>query len=547
MRQPVLASLLLAALMFLSALPATAQPGPASEHTAVAAEVALHQRTAAPATQQQHPFAFILLELSLLIGMVIVARWLSDRFRQPVVLAELIVGVALGNIGYWLGLPFFSFIMDYGIASPLFEQVWRSGASVVEAASHVFGPKELVPGGKGYEVVHLMTGAEGLTNVNIGVSMWLFSSLGIVLLLFNVGLETGLSQLRQVGLRASIVAVVGVLATFLLALGAGVWLLDDYTPAARVFLAASLCATSIGISTRVFKDLGKQDTPEAQIVLGASVLNDLLGLVLLTVCIGLVLKGHIAYGSTAWIVFLSSTFVGVVVLLGDRFGHRMSRMLTALKANETRFLLPLAFAFLMGWLASRIGLSSTVGAFAAGLVLSGQSSRAPIKDVLTPMIAIFTPIFFLLIGMQVNLSTFLHWQTPALTAVLLIVAIAGKLLAGLSVGPGADGLRVGLGMLPRGEVALIFASIGKGLGVLNSDVYAALILVIIAMAFASTMSLRWSFGRGAPTAARRRASGEQSIPRGDRPERNSDRGGPTPSPPNAAARPPYHAGRSSQT
>jgi Kef-type K+ transport system membrane component KefB len=366
---------------------------------AAADSVTASAGTASTALTPNHPparsaeeydaFAFILLELTILIAMVIAARWLADRFRQPAVLGELVIGVALGNIGYWLGLLFFSFVMDYGIASPLFEQVWRSGSSIVEAASRVFGPSELVPGGKGYEVVHLMTGAGGLTNVNIGVSLWLFSSLGIVLLLFNVGLETSLNQLRQVGLKASRVAVIGVFATFLLGLAGTYWLLADYPPTARVFLAATLCATSIGISTRVFKDLNKQDTSEGRIVLGACVLNDLLGLVLLAVCIGLVLKGHIAYGETAWIMVLSSAFLGLIVILGDRLGNRLSDLLNALKTNETRFLLPLAFAFSMGWLASQIGLSGTVGGFAAGLVLSDESLRARMKELLMPLVSIF--------------------------------------------------------------------------------------------------------------------------------------------------------------
>ncbi|MGA7978956.1 MAG: cation:proton antiporter [Chromatiaceae bacterium] len=489
---------LVACLLFLAvtfAPPALAgEQGGELDHGTVSTTLAASKPAPHPAGEH-HAFAFILLELTILIGMVIAARWLADRFKQPAVLGELVIGVVLGNVGYWLGLPFFSFVMDYGIASPLFEQVWRSGASVVDAASHVFGPNELVPGGKGYEVVHLMTGAGGLTNVNIGVSLWLFSSLGIVLLLFNVGLETGLTQLRQVGSKASLVAVVGVFATFLLGLAGTFWLLPDYTPTAHVFLAATLCATSIGISTRVFKDLDKQDTPEGRIVLGACVLNDLLGLVLLAVCIELVLKGHIDYGETAWIIFLSSAFLGAIVLLGDRLGNRISGLLNALKTNETRFLLPLAFAFSMGWFASQIGLSGTVGGFAAGLVLSDESLRARMKELLMPLVSIFTPIFFLLIGMQVNLSTFLNWETPALTVVLFLVAVGGKLLAGLSAGRSVDRLSVGMGMLPRGEVALIFASIGKGLGVIDSDAYAALIVVIIAMAFAATVSLKWSFAR----------------------------------------------------
>ena len=154
----------------------------------------------------------------------------------------------------------------------------------------------------------------------------------------------------------------------------------------------------------------------------------------------------------------------------------------------------------MGWFATQIGLSNTVGAFAAGLVISDESLRAKMKELVLPMVSVFTPIFFLLIGMQVNLVSFLNWNTPALTAVLLLVAVGGKLLAGLSAGRGVDRLSVGLGMLPRGEVALIFAGMGKSLGVIDNDAYAALILVIILMAFATTLTLKWSFAREAASA-----------------------------------------------
>jgi len=495
-----LACVMLLGLVVTTPALATGTDEGASAPTAVSTTSATSDHTPR-STENHHPFAFILLELTLLIGMVITARWLADRFQQPAVLGELVIGVVFGNIGYWLGLPFFSFVMDYGIASPLFEQVWRSGASVVEAASHVFGPQELAPGGKGFEVVHLMTGHGGLTNVNIGVSMWLFSSLGIVLLLFNVGLDTRLSQLRQVGSRAAWVAVIGVVATFFLGLVASTWLLADYPLTARIFLAAALCATSIGISTRVFNDLGKEDTPEGRIVLGACVLNDVLGLVLLAVCIELVLEGRIEYGQTAWILFLSSAFLGAILILGDYFDNRISRLLGTLKTNESRYLLPLAFAFSMGWFATQIGLSNTVGAFAAGLVLSDESLRAKMKELVLPMVSVFTPIFFLLIGMQVNLVSFLNWNTPALTAVLLLVAVGGKLPSGLSAGRDVDRLSVGLGMLPRGEVALIFASMGKSLGVLDGDAYAALVVVIIVMAFATTVTLKRSLAREAASAS----------------------------------------------
>ena len=448
------------------------------------------------------PFAAIMLELTLLIGMVIAARWLAARMHQPPVLGELLIGALLGNLGYWLGLPFFSFVMDYGSAAPLFEQVWRSGASVLDAATRVFGPQELLPGGHGYEVVQLLTGTRALANVNSGVSLWLFSSLGIVLLLFNVGLKTGVRQLREVGAGAARVAVAGALGSLVLGLLVAWLLLGDTSLAGRIFIAAALCATSIGISTRVLEDIGRHATPEGQMILGACVLNDLIGLVLLAVCIELVVKGRIEYLSVAWLLVASGLFLAAIVLFSDRFGQRLAQQLNRIRTPEIRFLLPLAFAFFLGWVCSELGLSGTVGGFAAGLILSDEALREKTKEMLMPLIALFTPIFFLLIGMQVNLAAFLHWQTLVLTLALLFAAVAGKLPAALVAGPTVDHLTVGLGMLPRGEVALIFVGVGKSLGVIPSDVFAALIVVIITLAFGTGIALKWAFGPRPPALQR---------------------------------------------
>jgi Kef-type K+ transport system membrane component KefB len=213
-----------------------------------------------------HPFADIMLELALLMTMVLVARWLTNRFRQPGVLGELLVGVLVGNLGYWLGLPFFTFVMSYGAASPVFDRVWQSGLSITQAAAQVFSPAELAPGGRGHEVLRLLSGDHALGNVNAGMSLWLFSSLGIILLLFHVGLKTGIHQLRRVGSDAARVAVVGALGSVAVALLV-IWLLPlDLSAAGRFFIAATLGATSIGVATRMLEDIEKSDTPEGQLI-----------------------------------------------------------------------------------------------------------------------------------------------------------------------------------------------------------------------------------------------------------------------------------------
>lgn len=440
-----------------------------------------------------HPFSSIMLELALLLTMVLVARWLTDRYRQPAVLGELLIGVLVGNLGYWVGLPFFTFVMSYGAASPVFEQVWQGGVSVAQAAAQVFGAGELAPGGRGHEVLRLLSGDNALANVNTGLSLWLFSSLGIILLLFHVGLKTGVRQLRGVGADAARVAVAGALGTLLIAFLV-IWLLPvGLSGSGRFFIAATLSATSIGVATRMLDDIGKADTAEGQMILGACVLNDLLGLVLLALAIELVVKGHFDLPAVAWLLASSGAFLGAIVLFGDQLGRPFARQLNRIDPAENRFLAPLAFAFLLGWLCSSLGLSGTVGGFAAGLILSDEALRDKTKEMLVPLIAVFTPIFFLLIGMQVNLAVFLQWHTLLLTLALLLAAVLGKLPAALLAGPEVDRATVALGMLPRGEVALIFVGVGRSLGVIDDNVFAALVAVIILLAFGSGLALKWAF------------------------------------------------------
>jgi Kef-type K+ transport system membrane component KefB len=441
-----------------------------------------------------HPFASVMLELALLMTMVLVARWLASRFRQPGVLGELLVGVVVGNLGYWLGLPFFTFVMSYGTASPVFDHVWQSGLSVAQAAAQVFGPAELAPDGRGHEVLRLLSGDQALDNVNAGMSLWLFSSLGIILLLFHVGLKSGVHQLRRVGPAAARVAVAGALGSVAVTLLA-IWLLPvDLYAAGRFFIAATLSATSIGVATRMLEDIEKTDTPEGQLIIGACVLNDLVGLVLLALAIELVVKGHLDLPAVAWLLTSSALFLGAIVVFGDRLGRPLAQQLNRIGPAEIRFLAPLAFAFLLSWMCSSLGLSGTVGGFAAGLILSDESLRDTTKQMLVPLIAVFTPIFFLLVGMQVNLKVFLQWHTLLFTFALLLAAVLGKLAAALVGGRGIDRAAVALGMLPRGEVALIFVGVGRSLGVIDDRLFAALVAVVILLALGSAVALKWAFG-----------------------------------------------------
>jgi Kef-type K+ transport system membrane component KefB len=447
------------------------------------------------------PFASVLLVLAAAIVVAMVGRWAAASVKQPSVLGELLVGVVLGNVGYWLGLPLFILIMHLGDAVPIFNAVFRTGDSVAQAAAHVLSPGQLAPGGVGERLVAVMTGPHAVRYVPMGFALWLFSNFGVILLLFMVGLESSVADMLKVGGRATIVAVAGVVAPFALGYAASHLLLPDAGVAAHLFLASTLCATSVGITARVFKDLGALQTSEAQLVLGAAVIDDVLGLIILAIAVGVASTGSLDPWGVGKIALLSGIFLTAVIVMGERlagYGARLGRCVD--RANYA-LLFPLALCCAMAWAANQIQLATIVGAFAAGLILrethfEGINKKADLEHLVAPLGKLFAPIFFVLMGMQVNLQTFAHPGTLALAAALTAVAIVTKLICGLPAGPGRNKLAVGLAMVPRGEVGLIFASVGKGLGVVTDAEFSAIVIMVIVTTLITPPALKWSLARG---------------------------------------------------
>jgi len=454
------------------------------------------------------PFSPILLELAVIIGVAMLGRWLAELLRQSAVLGELLIGVVVGNIGFWLGLPLFVIVMHLGEAMPLFSEVWLTGRSVAEAAGGIFSETELAKGGSGSRLVEIMTGSDGPRYVAMAFALWLFSELGVILLLFMVGLESQIDEMLKVGWRALMVAVVGVVTPFSLGLLTGMWLLPDAGSTVHIFLAATLCATSVGITARVFRDLGRLQTREAKIILGAAVIDDVLGLIILAVVVGIASTGQIDALEIGRISLLSVLFLGSVLMFGGKLVGWLVPLVTTLEKHHVKLLFPLTLAFLLAWAASAIELAPIVGAFAAGLILSEEhfkkiTGHATMETLIAPLERIFAPVFFVLMGMQVNLQSFLDPTTLGLALAFSAVAIIGKLVCGLPAGRGTDRLSIGVGMIPRGEVGLIFASIGKSIGVVSGSLFSALVVMVIVTTLVTPVALGWSLFRrqGAPDAA----------------------------------------------
>ena len=456
------------------------------------------------------PFAPVLLELAMVVLAAAIGRRGAGLVGQPAVLGELVIGVVIGNVGYWLGAPLFVLLMHFDEVIKVVAVAWNSPLSVAEAAAKVLPAADLGPGSVGARVVEALSGAEGGRWVLMTLVVWLLSNLGVTLLLFMVGMESSVEELVGVGPRALVVAVIGIVAPFALGYLTTSLLLPAAPVAVHLFVGATLSATSVGITARVFQDLRRLQSAEAKLILSAAVIDDVLGLIVLAVVAGVVATGGIHLGEVARITLLSAAFMAMVIFLGDRIARRLARAFRRLEPTQTRLLFALTLAFLMGWLANLIGLATIVGAFAAGLIVSDTHFPAreggndaigeTVHALVAPLEQIFAPVFFLLMGMQVNLSTFARPGTLGVAAGLTVAAVAGKVVCGLAAGK-TDRLSVGLGMVPRGEVGLIFASVGKGLGVIDPALFSAVVIMVMVTTMMTPIALKWSLGPPSAVAA----------------------------------------------
>jgi Kef-type K+ transport system membrane component KefB/predicted amino acid-binding ACT domain protein len=320
--------------------------------------------------------------------------------------------------------------------------------------------------------------------------------IGVILLLLEVGMEMDIGELAKVGRASLLVATVGVVVPLVLGLGA-MELLVGADFKTSLFVGAALTATSVGITARVFGDLGALGTTEARVVLGAAVADDVMGLVVLTVVVRLVTEGSVSVLSVAGIIAVALLFL----VAGAGIGLRLSGPLFAAVARFSRstgtmVALALAFTLAFARVADAAKLAPIVGAFVAGLALTRSDQAGRIHRELAPVGHLFIPVFFLQIGIDADVGAFVKGSVLRDAAVLLVVAAVGKLVSPAgAVGTAGDKLLIGLGMLPRGEVGLIFATIGLSTGVLGDDLYAALLLVVLVTTLATPQLLELRYRR----------------------------------------------------
>ena len=308
---------------------------------------------------------------------------------------------------------------------------------------------------------------------------------GVLILLFEVGLESDLDELLEAGLQATLVAVVGVILPFAAGYGLMHWL--GHPPLVAIFVGATLTATSVGITARVLADIGRLGEPAANVVLGAAVVDDVLGLVILAVVTGAAQTGSVSPGSAALLTGKAVVFLAVAILLGVRLAPTVVGWIARMRARGTLVVYAVVFALALAIVADRIGLATIIGAFAAGLILAKTDRRAHIEERIRPVADLFVPIFFVTVGMKVEpamLNPFAGNAQFGLAMMLTGLAVASKLAAGLVVyRKGIPRWPVGVGMVPRGEVGLIFAGTGLAVGVIAADLYSALVVAVMLTTF----------------------------------------------------------------
>ena len=395
--------------------------------------------------------ARLFLVLAAILAVAKILGELAERIGQPAVLGELLAGVLLGG----------------------------SALGVMPA------------GGAEAEVIHVL------------------AELGVLLLLFEIGLETDIREMFRVGPAALAVAVVGVALPF--AFGYLYWLYvphaasggEDLTTAA-IFIGATLTATSVGITARVLSDLGRMRTVEARVIIGAAVIDDVLGLVILSVVSGVAAGVPVTTLGIGRTLAIAVGFLVVAVVAGRFLAPKLFDVIDRMRVRYVLVVASIAFALALAALAGLAGSALIIGAFAAGLILSGTNQFDTIEHEVRPVASIFTPIFFVSVGSSVNLAL-LDPSTPAARATLLmagaiiVLAIVGKIAAGWAA-PWARFRRivVGVGMVPRGEVGLIFADIGRRSGILGEEVFGAVLLMVMVTTFIAPPALKALFASQPP-------------------------------------------------
>lgn len=440
-----------------------AATGDGAEATTTAVATAHAPATAPGAAHGSNTLPNVLLILVVMILLAKLGGDLFERIGQPAVLGELIFGILLGNLTLLKLHAFDAFVVGV------------------------------------------------VRDPQVGQFITILAEIGVILLLFEVGLEATVSEMVSVGVSSFIVAMLGVIVPIGLGFVVGQIFLPDASWMVHLFLGAVLAATSVGITARVLRDLGKMHLREAKIVLGAAVIDDILGLVVLAVVQGIIEASNagttLSAGGIGLIIIKAIGFFITAIVIGLAVSKRLFRWATFLHVKGVLLSLTLVWCFAIAYLGTLFGLAPIVGAFAAGLVLEDatfqdwKGRERQLEELLRPITTFLVPVFFVHMGMKVDLSTFGQVHILGFAAALTIAAIIGKQVCAL--GPlekGLNRLAIGVGMVPRGEVGLIVANIGLGLviagkSVISPDTFSATVIMVVITTMVTPPVLKWALER----------------------------------------------------
>lgn len=396
---------------------------------------------------------------------------LCARVNLPPVLGELIGGVVVGLSV--LKLIVFPEGMAEGTDSLIISFLQRTAGMSPDISTQVFEAQS--------EVISVL------------------SELGVILLLFEIGLESDLKELIRVGPQAAVVAIVGVVAPFTLGT-AGLIALFGISTIPAVFAGAALTATSIGITAKVLAEIQQLNSKEGQIIIGAAVLDDVLGIIVLAVVASLAKTGEIDIISILYLIGGAAAFLIGAILLGRLLSPYFVALVERMETRGQLLLSSLVFAFFLSYIAAAIHLEAILGAFAAGLILAETEKRNELEEQVIPVADMLVPVFFVVVGAGTDLSV-LNPADPTnreglmMAAFLIAIAIIGKVITGFTVfGQGnINRTAIGIGMVPRGEVGLVFAGVGSASGILSESLEAAIIVMVIMTTFLAPPMLRVVF------------------------------------------------------
>jgi Kef-type K+ transport system membrane component KefB len=334
---------------------------------------------------------------------------------------------------------------------------------------------------------------------SIGEVISVLSEIGVIILLFEIGLESDLKELIRVGPQAAVVAVVGVAVPFVTGT-AGLMLLFGVPAIPAIFAGAALTATSIGITAKVLAEIQQLGSREGQIIIGAAVLDDILGIIVLAVVASLAKTGEIQLGNIIYLVVGATVFLIGSIWLGRFLSPYFVALVDRLQTRGQLLISSLIFAFFLAYIGAAIQLEAILGAFAAGLILAETEKQKELEEQVLPIADMLVPIFFVVVGAKTDISV-LNPLDPnnraglIMATFLVVVAIIGKTVTGLAVfgQPGINRLAIGVGMVPRGEVGLVFAGVGSGIGILSKPLEAAVIVMVILTTFLAPPVLRLVF------------------------------------------------------